>query len=201
MGTVIGRAAVGLEDSPWAVNSTVAAIGAIGEKRTEDVLNPLARREGSFTVLHDVAIPVPGFSANIDHVVVYGRRVLVIDTKAWSGEQPYWSCRGRVFRGWQRFAPAEKISPAPNRGLLFAVRSLVDFLRFQPLSRFDTPLVVVWPASARHHMRVRWLRLRGVRVIAGHRLHRELSRRQYLKEADPAIVNHLASLVATTVNS
>ncbi|OOP59265.1 hypothetical protein BMF89_21285 [Arthrobacter sp. SRS-W-1-2016] len=34
-------------------------------------------------VLHDLRIPLPGFKANIDHAIVSGKSVLLIDSKMW----------------------------------------------------------------------------------------------------------------------
>ena len=39
-------------------------------------------------VLHDLRIPIPGFKANIDHAVVSGRSVLLIDSKMWKPRRP-----------------------------------------------------------------------------------------------------------------
>ena len=58
-------------------------VGRRAELRTAQVLDRLASQPGGPTVLHDLAIPIPNISANIDHVVVSGRRVLIVDSKGW----------------------------------------------------------------------------------------------------------------------
>jgi nuclease-like protein len=55
--------------------------GAAGERRTARLLGPLERR--GWAVLHDLAIP--GFKANIDHLVIGPGGVVVIDTKQYRG--------------------------------------------------------------------------------------------------------------------
>ncbi|GHE29472.1 hypothetical protein GCM10017673_35090 [Streptosporangium violaceochromogenes] len=51
--------------------------GALGERRTARMPRPLARR--GYTILHDRAIP--GSRANVDHLVIGGAGVFVVDTK------------------------------------------------------------------------------------------------------------------------
>jgi Nuclease-related domain len=55
--------------------------GAQGERRTARLLRRLARV--GFVVFHDVA--VPGFQANVDHLVIGPTGVFVIDSKQWTG--------------------------------------------------------------------------------------------------------------------
>lgn len=96
-GLVVGRPGAGLSGSPaWAVNGQVVHIGRQGELRTASVLDAAAQRHG-FTVLHDLHIPLPGITANVDHVVVSGRRVLLIDAKVWR-PGTYWTIAGHVDR-------------------------------------------------------------------------------------------------------
>lgn len=77
---VYGRAAAGLQDTSRAVNENVAKIGAKSEQKTEVLLNGFAKKAA---VLHDLRIPLPGFKANIDHAVVSGKSVPLIDFKMW----------------------------------------------------------------------------------------------------------------------
>lgn len=106
-GRAIAAPGAGLAGSPlWAANASIARIGRQGELRTAALIDAAARRYG-FTVLHDLRVPIPGFSANADHIVVSGRQVLLLDTKVW---RPgfYWTFDGASFRGFSRFAPADK---------------------------------------------------------------------------------------------
>lgn len=81
-GAVYGAPAASLEDAAW-TQRTAARIGAGGELRTAHVLDALAARPGGVTVLHDLDIPLPGFAANIDHAVISGRQVTIVDSKVW----------------------------------------------------------------------------------------------------------------------
>src|SRR3954453_8392557 len=95
---IYGTAAAGLNNAAWARNQDVADIGAAGEKRTAQILDGFA---GKAAILHDLRIPIPGISANIDHVVVSGRRVLILDSKVWK-PGIYWSLGGANRRGFER---------------------------------------------------------------------------------------------------
>jgi len=90
-GVVLGRPGSGLESAGWAVNGEVARIGRTGEVRTAALLDSLAARPGGPAVLHDLRIP--GGSANVDHVVVTGSRVHVVDAKVWA-PGVYWTWSG-----------------------------------------------------------------------------------------------------------
>ena len=67
--------------------------GALGERRTARMLRPLARR--GYTILHDRAIP--GSRANVDHLVIGGGGVFVVDTKHWGRDRRV-TRRGRYVR-------------------------------------------------------------------------------------------------------
>ncbi len=75
----LGNIAVGLSGER---QSTLAwSTGAAGEERMGRVLNPLA--SDSIRVLHDRRIP--GTRGNIDHIVVTGDAIWVIDAKKYKG--------------------------------------------------------------------------------------------------------------------
>ena len=98
---VAGQVLASQAGLPWAglVGLTVAALvgwrlrfrpseqartwqrGAQGERRTARLLRRLARV--GFVVFHDLA--VPGFQANVDHLVIGPTGVFVIDSKQWTG--------------------------------------------------------------------------------------------------------------------
>ncbi|GAB3176011.1 hypothetical protein GCM10027059_50220 [Myceligenerans halotolerans] len=187
-GRVIGRPGAGLAGAPaWAVNGEVARIGRRGELRTAAVLDEAARRHG-VTVLHDLRIPAPGVRANVDHVVVSGRRVLLIDAKVWR-PGVYWTFAGRSFRGMRRFAPADK------RTMEMAERGFRSFLARRGV-RADVvrPLVVVWPSRA-GVFRKGFLRMPGARVVHAGALARTVARFARSR-ADDRVVVALSQLVA-----
>lgn len=187
-GQIIGRPGAGLSGAPsWAANADVARIGQTGELRTAEVLDEAARRHG-VTVLHDLRIPIPGITANVDHAVVTGRRVLLIDAKVW---QPgmYWTIGGRTFRGLRRFKPAEK------KTMQMAARAFRTFLQKREI-RADVlwPLIVVWPSRTGTFRRA-LLRVPGARVIPAGQLARAIARFAGRRPADQRIVDALSALV------
>src|SRR6478672_7609808 len=134
---VVGHAGGSLVDATWAANKAVARVGRRAELRTAEVLDRLAKRSDGPTVLHDLAIPIPGITANIDHVVVSGRRVLIIDSKGWKPAR-YWSLGSAAFRGFRRFQHATTRTPR------MAHQSLTGYLRGRGVkARLVTPVVAV----------------------------------------------------------
>lgn len=184
---VIGVAGGGLEvaNAGWAANADVARIGRAGELRTAEILDPLARRSGGATVLHDLTIP--GSRANIDHVVVSGRRVTLIDSKVWKPAF-YWTVFGRTFRGAQRFAHADKdtMVMASDR----VAKALADAGVRAAMGR---PLTVVWSSSRAATVRTTLLSVPGSRALRGERLAARAAR-VAAKPADPAVVAVLAGM-------
>lgn len=187
-GQVIGTAGGTLEvgRNEWAANADVARIGRAGELRTAQVLADLAARPGGPTVLHDLTIP--GSRANIDHVVVSGRRVTLLDSKVWK-PATYWRLAGRTFRGRERFPYADK------QTMSMAVDRIVKHLS-QAGCAVDVgvPLTVVWPS---HDGKVRMVVIgrRGTRIVPGADLARH-ARRLGTSSADPNVVAALVPLVA-----
>lgn len=188
-GRVVGRAGAGLENSSgWAQNADVARIGMAGELRTAAVLTRVAHECG-VTVLHDLRIPRPGVTANVDHVVVSGRRVFLIDSKVW---RPgfYWTLRGRTWRGLERFAPADK------KTMVMATDAFTSYLTSRVRGvQLPTPILVVWPSRSSGRFTSWLLQVPGAAVITGEALTQRWSRLFGRKPADPRIVDALVPLV------
>jgi hypothetical protein len=149
MGRVLGQAARSLNHSEsWLADQSTAKVGAKGEQRTGRILNALAAAQNGPTVLHDLRIPLPGVNANIDHIVVSGRRVTILDSKVWKPGF-YWTLLGATRRGMERFAPADK------QTMRMAREAVTAYLTKQGL-RADvrTPLLGV-PAFPRRRSRDR----------------------------------------------
>lgn len=173
-----------------------ARIGRAGELATARVLGGWAARPAGPTVLHDLGIPLPGVRANIDHVVVSGRRVQILDSKVWRAGL-YWTVpgwlpgHGRSFRGWSRFSRVAGRAPQMAvSGLqrLFVARLGVAVVEMAP------PMLVVWPYQHEAKVRVGLLSPPdGVRVTAGRRLGR--FRAGLSGSADPNVVAVLATLL------
>ncbi|WP_162458264.1 nuclease-related domain-containing protein [Pseudactinotalea terrae] len=186
-GQVIGRPGGGLEAgrNQWAANADVARQGHAGELRTAAVLDPIARTPGGPTVLHDLTIP--GSRANIDHALVRGSDVLLIDSKQWKPGR-YWTLPGLgTFRGRERFSYADKATMAMA---VDKVRTHLEANGVQ--ARVLTPLVVIWPSSKRGTVRTLFLRIPCARVIAGDSLARAVGTG---RAADPQVVAALAKLL------
>lgn len=190
-GQVIGRAGTGLAagNNDWAANADVARIGRVGELRTAALLNDIATRPGGPSVLHDLTIP--GSRANIDHVVVSGRRITLLDTKVWK-PGTYWRVFGMTFRGGERFKHADKDTMA------MAVAKLGTYLSQHGVAcTIAAPLTVVWPS--RPTGSVQMLTYGGPhgrrRLIPGDALPRS-ARRLGAHPADPNLVAALVPLVA-----
>jgi len=64
-----------------------ASVGETGERRTADLLRIIQQErhpDRRFVVIHDVMLPSDRYKANIDHIVIAGKNVLIIDSKVWS---------------------------------------------------------------------------------------------------------------------
>lgn len=192
---VIGRAGTSLEGSPaWAANAAVARVGLAGERRTAEALGRGWRSRsgaGTPTVLHDLNMPLRHLGGNIDHVVVSGTRVTLIDSKAWASGF-YWTVSGRTRRGMRAFAFADKT-------LMSSARTAVE--KYLSTTARDvagievvTPLIVVWAAGS-GRLSLRLAATPGAELVTGPRFRRSVARRCGATAADPAIVEAMARLV------
>lgn len=196
---ILGVAGGGLRDASWAANAAVAKVGKAGEQKTAQLLNRFAVPEEGVTVLHDLRIPIPGFSANIDHVVVSGSTIHIIDAKVWKPAF-YWTVGGKTRRGWSRFAPADKKT-------MEMAREHVDrFLQGRGITAsFATPVLAIWPSSDRKPIKVGWLSIPGAKAMTGEQFTRYAEKtfapgsrlRRGGTSADPRIVETLAALLVT----
>lgn len=188
-GQVIGRAGASLDHASWAKNDAVARVGKSGEVRTAAVLDELTRRDGGPTVMHDLRIPIPGFTANIDHVVVSGRTVHLIDAKVWKPGF-YWTIGGRTFRGLSRFAPADK------KTMPMAVDAITRHLAARRVrATVARPMLVVWPSSTRGRSSFWAMVSPGARLVDGQAFTARVRRLVGTKPADPDVVAALRPLV------
>jgi hypothetical protein len=182
---VFGTPAASLKSGQsWAKNDAVIKHGAAGELKTALLLN---RLPDGFIVFHDLRMPMKNITANIDHVVLAGNQLILIDSKAWAGGI-YWSFRGTNFRGLKR---ADHIS---KKTMQMGEKSFAALLRG---TRIHRSVVAVWP-SADVNTPTLWNPfvpsarvLRGDQLIA-HVL-RALPRKP--KSSDPMVVNQLKKLL------
>jgi len=187
-GKIHGAAASSLDESAgWAHNRGAAASGSTGERRTERLLNELAVTPGGPTVLHDLRFPRLDRKANIDHVVVSGDTVTIIDSKLWRPGL-YWSFGGRTRRGLQPIPYADRSTLADAR------RAITAHLRQVDRAIVAEPIMVVWP-SENAAIHVGLMRPGGARAISGERLARVARRRFGDGPGNEAIVERLMRLV------
>jgi|GEM_PF-1037320 hypothetical protein len=187
---VIGRAGAGLEGADWAVNEAVAAIGQEGELRTAALLHrALLSSERGPTVMHDLMLPKDGLKANIDHVVVSGRDVWLLDTKVW---RPgfYWTLFGHTRSGLS----LKKIGHMDKKTAWLAYQSIGELLRaYRVRAKVHRPVLVVWSSSRYGTPNLTWYKPFGARAIAGESLARFCRRMRQPAAQD--IVSVLARLV------
>jgi Nuclease-related domain len=126
--------------------------GAVGERRTARLLDPLERH--GWAVLHDLA--VPGSPANLDHLVIGPGGVFVIDSKQYRGPLQL-DPTGRLWHGRYPLAPA---------------LGAVSFEADQAAQVLPDPGVAVVPIVAVHGAQVPWGKVvvEGVPVVAARRL-------------------------------
>lgn len=196
---ILGVAGGGLRNAQWAANAAVAKIGQSGEQQTAATLERFAAPDNGVTVLHDLHIPIPNFNANIDHVVVSGSSIHIIDTKVWKPAR-YWTIAGMSFRGFKRFEPAEK------KTMAMAVDALERYLNKKNVrASIEVPVVAISPSSTRKKLKVGLLSIPGARAMTWRQFVRYADKTftpagrigRGAKPADPAVVNELAHLLVT----
>lgn len=167
-----------------------AAVGQSGEVRTAKVIDPHCQRGGP-TVLHDLRLPIAGMDLNIDHIVVSGNRVTILDTKSWK-PGTIWTFRGQTRRGLKRFTPADK------QTMKMATQAIAALLQASPNSvafTMQEPIVVIWSSNKSRRMSVSWYRPIGAKAVRGDVFTRHLRHYVGVVPADPNVVRALAPLL------
>ena len=154
---IFGRAGKGLDNADWAVSQRAAKAGQAGERKTASVLDPLAGPNA--VVLHDLMIPHDKYTANIDHVVVTGRTIYLIDSKAWKPGF-LWTFGGKTRRGFEPFSSAD------SRTMSLARESVLAYLMAHSINGMDVQChVVVWPSRKEGRVSVWAARMPGARLM------------------------------------
>jgi hypothetical protein len=194
-GQTAGTAGGSLAGATFTANKGVAAAGARGERQTAAILDELATRIGGPSVLHDLSIPVPGVSANVDHVVVSGRKITIIDTKVWAGNI-YWTIAGKTYRGLSRFKVTGKNGdsfPAEKRTLPMARDAYAKYLGI-PATDIRLGLII-WPTGPKALSTFLFRSPGGVTVADGNKLTAARAGRLFgNRPADPNIFVALTRL-------
>lgn len=189
-GTVIGRA--GGSVAGVTQFGQAGKVGAVGEARTGRILDQLATREGGPTVIHDVRIPIPGFTANIDHVVVSGREITLIDSKVWRSGF-YWTLGGTTRRGMELAPHCDK------KTLPTGVNGIGRMLRNMGVTaRFRRSVLVVWPGKDGISPNLMLYRPQStVAIVAGNEQQalRRIARLTGSRPADPQVVSALSRIL------
>lgn len=177
----------------WARSRRVADLGAAGEQRTAAALADAIARRPDAHLFHDLTIPAAGgrrVRANLDHLLLAGGRILLLESKVWR-PGVLWTVGGTTRRGLQRVAHADRRTLGMARDLLgrhLAAQGLHP--------AFDRPMVVVWPSSEVGRLHLAAYRpADGARAIHGGRFARRAHRLVHRGRSPDALVAALHRLV------
>lgn len=190
-GFVYGRAGGGLKKAEWAASSGAAKAGQRGERKTATVLDPFASPNA--IIFHDLMIPASGYTANIDHAIVAGNKVHLLDSKVWKPGF-MWTLGGKTRRGFDHVPHAGSKTMAMARDAITAYlagagakAALVD------------ATVVVWPSSRDGQVSTWAMRMDGAKVIPSANLEAWARRHTSGRtEANDAIVSAMYELLVDT---
>jgi len=163
-----------------------AAVGASGERRTADLLRAIQNQrhpQKRFVVIHDVMLPSAKYTANIDHIVVAGNRVLIIDSKVWSPGF-YFTFRGQTYVYHSAKTKNDfnkkigRFEAADHQTIPMIVNVLDQWLREVGIgySIFMKPALIVWPPEGKQEPSLRFYSPKGsTSVMKGSKAHARLS--------------------------
>lgn len=196
-GQVLGVGGSGLVDADWAASKFVAKLGRQGEVRTALILNEIARRPGGPTVLHHVT--PEGSSADIDHVLVAGNEVHMIDSKVWK-PAAYWTFGGVHRRSFSLLSTevAENL-PTPDK-IERARKRLTGQLEAAGVHGITVygPHYVVWPSREGGTVSTLMLNLgEGTSIVPGASFQRFARRIARKGTANRLAVEALSGLLGT----
>lgn len=187
-GQVYGLAGSGLVDASWAASKRVADVGRKGEIKTAVLLNEIARRPDGPSVFHHV---VPrGSSADVDHVVVSGNHVLMVDSKAYLPAF-YWTFGGVHYRS-RSLRSHERAEFVPDEGYIERSRRRMERTLEGTGAVVDEAVFAVWPSRKKGRIFVGLLRLgENSRLVHGEKVAALVQRWAKFGSADPKVVRAL----------
>lgn len=185
MGNTHGTAGGSLTNAGWASSAAAAMQGQLGERATASLLR---RQPKSRVVMHDLRMPIPGMNLNIDHVVIAGRTVALVDSKRWLPGF-YLTLSGRTFRGLHRTSHVDK------QTMVMARESIAAYLLRRGIKAQLPAVVGVWPSNNSKKLRLWAASVPGADLIRADRLPGWLDRVLPDDPADPALVAALTALV------
>lgn len=181
---IYGHPGMGLSHHTHYGTAYTRTAGSAGEFTTAMILDGFA---GHAAIFHDLTLP--GGYGNIDHAVLTGNRLLLIDSKNWAAGR-YWNIGKAYFRNWEHRDP-------PSNALANAHRMVSRHLETEGIT-LPTPVVALWSGtqSARHGITLNFrgeiigvpvektktarpflhYRYPGARVIPGNDLHKTVTR-------------------------
>ncbi len=164
--------------------------GVEGELRTADLLRHLQggrRPQNRFTVVHDVVIKTSRVTVNLDHVVVAGNEVFIIDSKVWypgvilTLQGRTWIYRPKNIRD-EYHGGLQRAEYLDGQALRAEEQMLKQWLSSNHIiARVNQPIMVVWPTKNKRHPNTRLYRPRNGEKV----LHGGDRARRYLDSAIP----------------
>lgn len=106
---VYGVPGSGLANAPFSTGKIQA--GTVGERKTALILDDFARRHTNVHVFHSLIWPRSYSKADIDHAVVCGNNVLLIDSKNWKAKGVYsFDFNGNITLDGNSYTYGQKLS-------------------------------------------------------------------------------------------
>lgn len=178
----------------WASSKGAADYGKRGEAHLGDALNALIGKSKGSAVFHDVDDPRGG-NGNIDHLLVAGRRMLILDSKVWAPGF-YYTLGSKTYRGMlSRFSSGD-----PRK--FDSMMNIVESLAKKSKADLAGSLIVAMPSSMFRHnpstLPVRTGLMRpapGAKIVGLSTGLRRAKRFLRAGEADPDIVGRLTRYV------
>lgn len=166
------------------LGTEAAAVGREGEQLTGAELSEIAH-SSERVVMHDLNIPARGLKANIDHVVIGGSTVLIIDSKVWK-RGIYWTLGGASYRGLSA-------QPHLDKATMRMIQEKVgDFI---PGALIRRPLIAVRTRSGQGSINTLLLKVPGADVVQASSLPRRIAALVPDAPPDPEIASKLERLV------
>jgi hypothetical protein len=182
---IYGTAGENLKDGHTGLDEARRAAGRPGEVATATVLRQFEAVHPEVAVFNSLQVPSRTMTADIDHVVVAGNRVWLLDSKRWKPGF-YWTCGSWHMRGLR------KVPHAGRETMGIAARAVKGYLG--PGAVVETPIVIVWPSRAKPLLLWAWRSPVG-KGMTGKRFAASVGEIFRPAPADPTIVQALRRLV------
>ncbi|MHB1731846.1 MAG: nuclease-related domain-containing protein [Ferrimicrobium acidiphilum] len=183
-----------------------ANVGAIGERKTADLLRIIQQErhpDRRFAVVHDVMLPSDRYTANIDHIVIAGKKVLIIDSKVWSAGF-YFTVRGHTYVFHSKKTKnthnktLSRFDAGDHRTLPMTLSVLQEWTLnngFYPVT-FMTPVMLVWPPEGKQNPSLRFYSPQGsVKAISPEKARVRLANMIPNQAPDPRLLDLFRSLL------